>query len=152
MAIWARDRHTPPLRLQVLIYPAVDCVTATDSYARFADGYLLTRDSMNWFFDHYVPKAAERVNWRAAPLRAASLAGVAAALVITAGFDPLRDEGRAYAKRLQVEGVPVDYVEFGGMIHGFFGMPAILPASRRGLSLAAAALKEALVERAEEIL
>jgi acetyl esterase len=152
VAIWARDRHTPPLRLQLLVYPALDCSTSTDSYARFADGYLLTRESMAWFFDQYVPKVPERTNWRAAPLRAASLAGVTSALVVTAGHDPLRDEGRAYARRLQSEGVPVDFVEFGGMIHGFFGMPAILPASRRGLALAAAALHEALVERAEESL
>lgn len=152
VAIWARDRHTPPLRLQVLFYPALDCVTTTDSYQRFAEGYLLTRDAMAWFFDQYLPKPAERVNWRAAPLRAASLAGVAPALIVTAGYDPLRDEGRAYARRLQAEGVPVDYVEFGGMIHGFVGMPAVLPAARRTLAMAGAALAEALVERAEETL
>jgi len=82
-------------------------------------------------------------------LRAPSLAGVAPAMIITAGFDPLRDEGRAYAHRLRGEGVPVDYIEFGGMIHGFMGMPAILPTARRSLAMAAAALRETLVERAE---
>jgi len=149
VAIWARDQHAPPLRLQLLNYPALDATIDTDSYLRFADGYLLTREVMGWFYDQYVPERAHRIDWRASPLRAPSLAGVAPAMIITAGFDPLRDEGRAYAHRLRGEGVPVDYIEFGGMIHGFMGMPAILPTARRSLAMAAAALRETLVERAE---
>ena len=83
------------------------------------------------------------------PLRAKSLAGLPPALVITAGYDPLRDEGRAYAFRLHQEGTQADLVEFGGMLHGFLSSPMLLHGARRGTSLAAAALREALVQRAQ---
>src|SRR5207344_1594522 len=102
-----------------------------------------------WYWDQYVPKAADRVNPYAAPLRAASLAGLPPALVITAGYDPLRDEGRAYAFRLHQEGTQADLVEFGGMLHGFLSSPMLLHGARRGTSLAAAALREALVQRGQ---
>ncbi|MBL8675696.1 MAG: alpha/beta hydrolase [Rhodospirillales bacterium] len=148
-ALWARDRDMSNLRFQLLTYPVTECVTTSASYARFAEGYGLSRAAMQWFIDLYVPNPADRWDWRAAPLRAASLAGVCPALVITAGFDPLRDEGRAYAARMRDDGATVDYVEFGGMIHGFFGSAALLHGARRGISMAAAALREALVDRAE---
>lgn len=149
-ALWARDEGAVKLRLQLLVYPVVDCVANTGSYHRCAEGYLLTRGAMEWFFDAYLPGVADRTDWRASPLRARSLAGLPPALVVTAGFDPLRDEGRMFAERLQNEGTTAEAVDFGGMIHGFLGMPAILPASRRALALCARALEEALVERAEE--
>jgi acetyl esterase len=148
-ALWARDRAMNNVRFQLLVYPVTDCVTTTASYARFADGFGLTRDSMQWFIDQYVPRAPDRSDWRAAPLRAASLGGVCLAMVITAGFDPLRDEGRAYARRLRDEGGGCDHVEFGGMIHGFFGMSALLHGGRRAIATSALALNEALVDRAE---
>ena len=148
-ALWARDRALNNVRFQLLVYPVTDCVTATASYARFADGFGLTRDAMQWFIDHYVPQAGDRRDWRAAPLRVSSVAGVCPAMVITAGYDPLRDEGRAYAKRLRDEGGGCDHVEFGGMIHGFFGMSAVLHGARRAISTAALAVNEALVDRAE---
>ena len=99
---------------------------------------------MEWFFDHYTPDKAGRDDWRVSPLRAKSLAGLPPALVITAGYDPLRDEGRAYAFRLHQEGTQADLVEFGGMLHGFLSSPMLLHGARRGTSLAAAALREAL--------
>jgi acetyl esterase len=104
---------------------------------------------MEWFFDHYTPDKANRGDWRISPLRAKSLSGLPPALVITAGYDPLRDEGRAYAFRLHQEGTQADLVEFGGMLHGFLSSPMLLHAARRGTSLAAAALREALVQRAQ---
>ena len=148
-ALWARDRAMNNLRHQLLVYPVTDCATTTASYALFADGFGLTRTSMRWFIDQYVPNLAERSDWRAAPLRAASLAGVCPAMLITAGHDPLRDEGRAYARRLRDEGGGCDHVEFGGMMHGFFGMAALLHGARRAIATAALALHEALVDRAE---
>jgi acetyl esterase len=99
--------------------------------------------------DQYVPRAADRSDWRAAPLRAASLSGVCPAMVITAGYDPLRDEGRAYGARLRDEGGGCDLVEFGGMMHGFFGMAARLHGARRAIAMSALALREALIDRAE---
>ena len=149
VAIWARDNGGPRLRLQLLAYPVTDAVARTESYRRYEDGYGLNAATMEWFFDHYAPDKATRGDWRVSPLRAASLDGLPPALVITAGYDPLRDEGRAYAYRLQQEGTLADLVEFGGMLHGFLSSPMLLHAARRGTSLAAAALREALLQRAQ---
>ena len=149
VAIWARDNGGPRLRLQLLAYPVTDAVARTESYRRYEDGYGLNAATMEWFFDHYAPDKATRGDWRVSPLRAASLHGLPPALVITAGYDPLRDEGRAYAFRLQQEGTLADLVEFGGMLHGFLSSPMLLHGARRGTSLAAAALREALVQRAQ---
>ena len=119
----------------------------SDSYHRFQDGYGLDAPTMEWFFDHYAPDKAQRGDWRVSPLRAASLRGLPPALVVTAGYDPLRDEGRAYAWRLQEAGTVADLVEFGGMMHGFLSAPVLLHGARRGTALCAAALHEALVLR-----
>ncbi len=83
--------------MQLLAYPVTDAVARTESYRRYEDGYGLNAVTMEWFFDHYTPDKAGRGDWRVSPLRAASLAGLPPALVVTAGYDPLRDEGRAYA-------------------------------------------------------
>jgi acetyl esterase len=148
VSIWARDNRGPRLRLQLLAYPVTDAVARAESYRRYEDGYGLNAATMEWFFDHYTPDKSKRGDWRISPLRATSLVGLPPALVITAGHDPLRDEGRAYAFRLQQEGTLADLVEFGGMLHGFLSSPMLLHGARRGTSLAAAALHEALVQRA----
>lgn len=149
VSIWARDNGGPKLRLQLLAYPVTDAVGRAESYRRYEDGYGLNAATMEWFFDHYTPDKANRGDWRISPLRATSLSGLPPALVITAGYDPLRDEGRAYAFRLHQEGTQADLVEFGGMLHGFLSSPMLLHGARRGTSLAAAALREALVQRAQ---
>jgi acetyl esterase len=149
VSIWARDNRGPRLRLQLLAYPVTDAVARAESYRRYEDGYGLNAAAMEWFFDHYTPDKGSRGDWRVSPLRAGSLAGLAPALVITAGFDPLRDEGRAYAFRLQQEGTVADLMEFGGMLHGFLSSPMLLHGARRGTTIAAAALREALVQRSE---
>ncbi len=149
VAIWARDNGGPKLRLQLLAYPVTDAVGRAESYRRYEDGYGLNAATMEWFFDHYTPDKASRGDWRISPLRTQSLGGLPPALVITAGYDPLRDEGRAYAFRLHQEGTQADLVEFGGMLHGFLSSPMLLHGARRGTSLAAAALREALVQRAQ---
>ncbi len=148
VALWARDNNGPKLKLQLLAYPVTDAVARTDSYRRFDDGYGLNAATMEWFFDHYVPKKDERTDYRVSPMRAKNLGGLPPALVVTAGYDPLRDEGRAYAWRLQQEGTLADLVEFGGMLHGFLSSPMLLHGARRGTALCAAALREALVQRA----
>jgi acetyl esterase len=149
VAIWARDHNGPKLRLQMLAYPVTDAVARFESYRLFADGYGLNAPTMEWFFDHYMPDKTARDDWRLSPLRAKSLAGLPPALVITAGYDPLRDEGRAYAWRLQKEGTVSDLVEFGGMLHGFLSSPMLLHGARRGAAMCAAALREALVLRTQ---
>jgi acetyl esterase len=147
VSIWARDNGGPKLRLQLLAYPVTDAVARSESYRRYEDGYGLNAVTMEWFFDHYTPDKADRGDWRVSPIRAASLAGLPPALVVTAGYDPLRDEGRAYAFRLHQEGTQADLVEFGGMLHGFLSSPMLLHGARRGTTLCAAALREALVLR-----
>ena len=143
VALLARDHGGPSLALQVLTYPVTDVAAESASYAEFADGFLLTRDSMRWFIEHYVPERKDRLDWRASPLRAGSVAGVAPALVVTAGFDPLRDEGEAYARRLREAGVRVDMICYGGMIHGFAPMGRLIETGNRAVSHAAASLRQA---------
>ena len=144
VALMARDAGAPALRLQALLYPVTNVGVETRSYRDFAEGYMLTRDSMVWFFDQYLPSKDAASDWRVSPLRASSHAGVAPALIVTAGFDPLRDEGDAYAQKLRDAGVTVDYLCYGGMIHGFVPMGKLLDTGNRAVSHIAASLRQAL--------
>ena len=144
VALMAREAGGPAIALQVLIYPVTDVGRESGSYTDFAEGYMLTRESMRWFTAHYLGRKEDAMDWRVSPLRASSLAGLPPALVITAGFDPLRDEGAAYATRLREAGVTVDYVSFGGMIHGFAGMGRVLDSALRVVALIGGSLRQAL--------
>jgi len=143
-ALIARDRGGPALVQQVLIYPVTDANFETASYRDNATDYLLTKDAMLWFWNHYAPNAADRANPFAAPLRAADLSGLPPALVITAEYDPLRDEGEAYAARLRAAGVPTELTRYPGMIHGFFGMTRILDQARSAVAQVSDTLRRAL--------
>jgi acetyl esterase len=127
VALLARDAGHPQLRLQSLVYPVTDYGLVGESYDKYANGYgILTRNAMVWFRNHYLRRPDDASDWRASPIRAASLAGVAPAIVITAECDVLHDDGEHYAEALRRAGVPVEYQEFPGMIHAFFGMvPAV---------------------------
>ena len=144
VALQARDAGGPRLSLQVLNYPVTDVGAETQSYRDLADGYMLTRDGMRWFIAHYLAKPQDAEDWRASPIRAKSLAGVAPALVITAGYDPLRDEGDAYAQKLRAAGVNVDHVSYGGMVHGFIPMGKLIDTGNRAVTLIAGSLRHAL--------
>jgi acetyl esterase len=144
VALMARDAGGPAIRQQVLIYPVTDVMRETRSYADFAEGYMLTRDSMRWFIAHYLRSRDDARDWRVSPLRAPSLAGLPPALIVTAGFDPLRDEGEMYAGRLRDAGVMVDYVCYGGMVHGFAGMGKLIDTAQRVVSLIGDSLRQAL--------
>jgi acetyl esterase len=144
VALMARDAGGPRIALQILIYPVTDLGAESKSYEDFAEGYMLTRESMRWFRAHYLNGKEDAADWRASPLRANSLAGLPPALIITAGFDPLRDEGEAYAARLRAAGVTVDYVCFGGMIHGFAAMGRVLDTALRAVALIGGALRQSL--------
>ena len=144
VALQARDASAPAIKLQVLVYPVTDVAAESRSYQDFAEGYMLTRESMRWFTAHYLAAAGQANDWRVSPLRASSHAGLPPALVVTAGFDPLRDEGAAYAAKLQQAGVLVDYVCYGGMIHGFAGMGKLIETGNRAVSHIAATLRQTL--------
>ncbi|HVM96979.1 MAG TPA: alpha/beta hydrolase [Candidatus Acidoferrales bacterium] len=139
----AQQRGGPPLVLQLLVYPATDANRDTPSYHDNGDGYLLTRPMMDWFFDHYMTGDSDKADPRLSPLRAASLQGLPPALVITAEFDPLRDEGERYAERLRQAGVPVQLSRYDGMIHGFFGMSSMIDKAKLAVDEAASALRAA---------
>ncbi len=117
--LMAQERDGPRVNFQVLLYPITDCDLDTPSYRQFAEGYFLTRAEMAWYWDHYVADPRQRLNPQASPLRAADFRGLPPALVITAEYDVLRDEGEAYARRLEAAGVPVTLRRYHGMIHGF---------------------------------
>jgi acetyl esterase/lipase len=143
VALMARERGGPPLVHQVLIVPATDHDLNTPSYLENATGYLLTREGMRWFWDHYLVREAQGFERYASPLRAPSLAGLPSALVITAEYDPLRDEGEAYAARLRDAGVAVTLTRYPGMIHGFIRMTRILDQARTALDQIAGSLQKA---------
>ena len=143
VAQMARDRGAPSLCFQLLIYPVTDADFGRGSYTENAEGYLLTTEAMRWFWGHYVPDEAQRTEPYCAPLRAASLAGLPPAFVQTAEFDPLRDEGEAYAKRLEEAGVATRAIRYDGLIHGFFAMGPLSPAAQAGVDDAAEALRAA---------
>lgn len=144
VALMARDRNGPALRHQLLIYPVTDADFDTTSYRDNADGFLLTRASMQWFWNHYVPDADRRRDAYVAPLRAADLGGLPPATLQTAEFDPLRDEGEAYAARLQRAGIATTLTRYDGQIHGFAAMFEIFDAGKRALDESSAALRKAL--------
>jgi acetyl esterase len=144
VTLMARDRGGPAIGFQLLIYPVTDADFDRPSYQQNGEGYLLSRRGMQWFWDQYVPDRDQRHEPYAAPLRATHLGGLPPALVQTAGFDPLRDEGEAYAQALRNAGVRVQSTRYEGLIHGFFGMQDAIPAARPALVEAIAALREHL--------
>ncbi len=140
--IKARDENGPEICFQLLIYPVTDARMNTVSYDDNSDGYLLTRESMQWFWNHYI--GDDHVdNPLASPLAASDHSKLPPACIITAEFDPLRDEGEAYGEALRQAGVTTKIVRFDGMIHGFFGMTDILDGSRQAMDLASEQLSRA---------
>lgn len=143
VALMARDRGGGPnLVYQLLIYPVTDYYQpGTPSYQENADGYFLTRDDMVWFWHHYLNDEAESKIAYAAPLQATDLSGLPPALVITAEFDPLRDEGELYAAHLKKAGIPVNAIRYPGMIHGFVSMAGVLDQGKLAMADAAKELR-----------
>ena len=133
--------QVPPLQLQILIYPVLDCDFTTPSYTDPANQLLLTRETMEWFWDQYVPAPWDRLHPMASPARAESLVGLPPALLVTAQHDVLRSEAERYANRLHAAGVAVEHVEFDGQMHGFFSLHNVLPASEKARHLIAAAIR-----------
>lgn len=132
----------PDLRGQVLVYPVCDSAAATASYRANSEGYLLTATAMAWFWDCYLGPDGDRDDPFASPIHAAHLAGLPPALILTAEYDPLRDEGEAYAARLEADDVPVTLHRFDGLIHGFLGMEAIIPEADAAMAEIGAFVRE----------
>lgn len=150
LAMMAKDRGGPQFREQVLLYPVTDANFDTGSYREFAQGYYLGRDLMIWFWDQYLPDAAQRSNPMASPLRASldQLRGLPPALIITNEADPLRDEGEAYAAKLRQAGVPVAQVRYQGAIHDLVMLDALADtsAAKTATTQAAMTLRKSLHE------
>ena len=140
----ARDRKGPSLAFQLLVYPVTSWEFQTNSYLENGEGYLLTLDTMKWFWNHYLTTESDASNPYAAPLAAKDLSNLPPALVITAEFDPLRDEGEIYAERLLAAGVSTNCIRYDGMIHGFFSMDSVIDKGKQAVAAASTALKKAL--------
>jgi acetyl esterase len=138
IAMRCRDAGVPALAAQLLIYPVTDLSSfETGSHRELGEGYFLTRAGMQWFTGHYLASADQAHHQEVSPLLAPDLSGLPPALVITAEFDPLRDEGEAYAQRLRQAGVPVTVTRYPGMIHGFVSMRGVLTGGRQAIQEAA---------------
>jgi acetyl esterase len=143
-AIALRDQGGPDLAFQLLVYPATDLLMSYPSVRENGEGYLLTASAIEWFVGHYLSNEADAKDPAVSPMYVDDLAGLPPALLITAEYDPLRDEGEAYAKRLEEAGSDVTLSRYDGQIHGFFGMTPTLDGSRQAVAEATAALKVAL--------
>jgi len=143
LCLRVRDEFGPDVDFQLLVYPVVDCTLSQPSMDENGEGYFLTRDAMAWFVEHYLGDT-DPTDPLVSPLLAPSLAELPPAFVITAEFDPLRDEGEAYAAALRKAGVEVEVVRYDGQIHGFIGMAALLDDGKAALDRAGAALRAAL--------
>jgi acetyl esterase len=144
VALAARDAGGPALAFQLLIYPATDNRRTAPSHQTNGAGYLLTRETIGYFHDHYITDASHDLDWRASPLLHENLAGLPPALVLTAGYDPLRDEGLQFAQRLTEAGNQATLVCFERQIHGFILMGRIIDEAGAAVRLCAAQLRHAL--------
>jgi acetyl esterase len=147
VALMARDRQAPEVMFQLMIYPVTDIASMdTRSYRENGEGYFLTTAAMEWYRRQYLADLSEASHPYASPLRAADLAGLPPALVITAELDPLRDEGEAYGSRLREAGVPATISRYDGVFHGFFALGTLLDAAEQANEEAYAALREAFTK------
>ena len=139
----ATSEGGPPLVFQLLVYPVTDTDEGRESYKTFGEGYVLSAETMAWFFDCYLNDESERADVRAAPIRADDLSGLPPAMVMTASHDPLFDEGRDYAAKLKAAGVPTDYRNYEGHIHGFWTATGRFDVAAEAHAAACAALRHA---------
>ena len=144
VCLMARERGGPEIRHQLLLYPVTNRDFDTVSYIENQEGYLLTREMMIWFWDHYLERAEDGSNPLASPLVAEDLSGLPSTTLVTAEFDPLRDEGEAYARRLEEAGVPVFHHRYDGMFHGFLAMSGIVDRADSAISELGSRLRNAM--------
>lgn len=145
VCLMARDRGLPEIDHQTLVYPATAYDRPMESRAQNASGYFVEAADLVWFFNNYIDSTVHTANPYAFPMRACSFEGVAPAHVLTAGYDPLRDEGAEYARRLRDDGVDVTYTNYGSMVHGFLNMEALVDRAYDGVDEIAEEMRDALV-------
>jgi acetyl esterase len=145
VSLMARDRNGPKITMQVLIYPALDATLSMPSVHKLGKGYLLTEGKMHWYRDHYCGKEPDKKQPYLSPVFAADLTNLPPALIITAEFDPLKDDGEVYAKRLEEAGNEVVFKEYKGMIHAFLAMPKLLRSTREAETQIAAMIRQVLI-------
>jgi acetyl esterase/lipase len=144
VALMARDRGGPPLKFQLLIYPLVDWYDESPSMQEYSKDHFLTLDSMNWFTENFLPNRDAGLEPTASPMNATSFQGLPPAMIITAECDPLRDQGEAYARKLQDAGVAVELKRYEGMIHPFFQFAGVLDTAKVAMADAASAVRAGL--------
>lgn len=142
-ALMARDGELPALCYQALLYPVLDLALAGGSLDEDYTGFPLSRETLRYFYGHYLASAADAGDWRASPLRVQSLEGVAPALLMTVQHDPLRDQGQRYAQRLDQAGVPLTTLHLNDLMHGFLTMGRMIPAAGSALDIVATCVKQA---------
>jgi acetyl esterase len=143
VALRAKEEGEPRIDFQLLVYPVTDHLLDLPSYESFGEGHWLTTEEMAWYWDHYLADRGRRSDPLASPLRASSHRGLPPALVLTAEFDPLRDEGEAYAEKLRAAGVPVKLTRYEGMIHGFFSCGGVIDAAHDAIAECGEAIRAA---------
>jgi acetyl esterase len=144
VSLLSRDRGGPRLRFQLLIYPVVDFYDESPSMQQFSQGHFLTREGMDWMTQNYLPSHEAGLEPSASPMNAKDLRGLPPAMIITAECDPLRDQGEAYARKLQAAGIPVEWKRYEGMFHPFFQFGGILDTAKVAMADAATAVRRAL--------
>lgn len=143
LALLARDRRGPEIAAQILIYPVLDARCDTPSFAENGSGYFLTLEKMRWFWRMYLPEGDDGSSPYASPLRSRDLSGLPPAFVVTAEYDPLRDEGERYVERLRAAGVPATFRRYDGLIHAFFSMGGRIPEARDAIDRCAEVIRRA---------
>jgi len=144
VSLLARDAAGPALAFELLVYPVTDHEFESPSMHENATGYFLELESMRWFYNQYLRDQRDGADWRFSPARASDLSGLPPAFVLTAEFDPLRDQGEAYARRLEAAGVPVEARRYDGVFHGFFGMRDLMDPAQQAFDDVTKALRQAL--------
>jgi len=147
VTLMARERGAPPITSQVLVYPVIDAACDAPSYTENGEGYFLEATGMRWFWDHYLGPDGDGTHHHASPIHAEDHSALPPAVVITAEFDPLRDEGEAYAAALEAAGVPVVARRYDGMIHGFVSMPMVFPEADDAVAHIAEAVERSVSPR-----
>ncbi|MBM86783.1 MAG: hypothetical protein CMQ41_00230 [Gammaproteobacteria bacterium] len=141
VSLLAKAAKNPRFVFQLLIYPCTDMTCSFESHKKFGEGYRLTNELIDWFYDHYFSQNDDITHWKASPLNAKDFSDLPPAFMISAGYDPLQDENKAYAEKLKNAGVAIKHSHYGGMIHGFLTMPGKIDKAKEGISECASELK-----------